>query len=133
MVVDFHAAEEGTLVVGLSLYLSRLQNEVLLLGPLDDAMGLLALLATFPRDLHKIKARAAGDFAGHMGTGDDVELGAVVQDVGTYTVLALVGIHWGSRLVFSILVHTHTLGHTGMNWTTLPGHMLALHFESQQT
>lgn len=30
MVVDFHAAEEGTLVVGVSLYLSRLwrqQNE----------------------------------------------------------------------------------------------------------
>lgn len=94
--------------------------------------------------------RAAGDVTGHMGTGDDVELGAVVQDVGTYTVLALVGIHWRSgllgkgrskgaartimhallhlqtrattpilpvpsqlrtHLVFSILVHTHTLGH----------------------
>lgn len=35
---------------------THLQNEVLLLGPLDDAMGLLALLATFPRVLHKIKA-----------------------------------------------------------------------------
>lgn len=113
--------------------LPRLQNNVLLLGPLDDAMGLLALLATFPRDVHKLKARAAGDVTGHMGTGDDVELGAVVQDVGTYTVLALVGIHWRSGLVFSILVHTHTLGHTGINWTAFPGHNLGLHFESQQT
>lgn len=33
-----------------------------------------------------------------MGTGDDIELGAVVHGVGTYTVLALVGIHWRSRL-----------------------------------
>lgn len=94
--------------------------------------------------------RAAGDVAGHMGTGDDVELSTVVQNVGTYTVLALVGIYWRSglwgkgrskgatraimyvflhlqtratspilpapsqpstHLVFSILVHTYTLGH----------------------
>lgn len=33
-----------------------------------------------------------------MDTGDDVELGAVVHGVGTYTVLALVGIYWRSRL-----------------------------------
>lgn len=95
--------------------------------------------------------RAAGDVAGHMGTGDDIELGAVVHAAGAYTVLALVRVHWGSglwgdaevrephtpshthhsifrqgqrhpsptpnssqlrtHLVFSILVHAHTLGH----------------------
>lgn len=104
-----------------------------MLGPLDDAMGLLALLATFPRDLHKLKARAAGDVAGHMGTGDDIELGAVVHAVGAYTVLALVRVHWGSGLVFSILVHAHTLGHTGVDRTAFPRHVLTLHFESQQT
>lgn len=133
LVVDFHAAEEGALVVGVSLYLSRLQNDVLLLGPLDDAMGLLALLAAFPGDFHELKARAAGDVAGHMGTGDDVELGAVVHGVGAYTVLALARVHWGSGLVFSILVHAHTLGHTGVNGTAFPRHVLTLRFESQQT
>lgn len=132
LVVDFYAAEEGTLVVGVFLYVPRLQDEVLLVGPLDDAVGLLALPAALPGDLHKFKAGAAGDVAGHMGTGDDVDLSVVVHGVGAYTVLALGGMHWRSRLVFSVLVHTHTLGFTGVNRTALSRHMLALRFESQQ-
>lgn len=35
---------------------THLQDEVLLVGPLDDAVGLLALPAALPRDLHKFKA-----------------------------------------------------------------------------
>jgi hypothetical protein len=49
-------ALSGCLACGWSQKRTHLQNNVLLLGPLDDAMGLLALLATFPRDVHKLKA-----------------------------------------------------------------------------
>lgn len=35
---------------------THLQDKELILALLDDAVGLLALLATFPRDLHKLKA-----------------------------------------------------------------------------
>lgn len=42
--------------------------------------------------------RAAGDLAGHMCTGDVVDLGGIVRGVGAYTFLALGGVHWRSRL-----------------------------------